>query len=62
MLALILIASTNFLFSCNEADGVVLNVWQNPHLSEVAQRGIIDSVLEATPPECSAHFYDSTDE
>ena len=57
-----LILASTFLFSCNEADRIVLNVWQNTNLSEVAQRGIIDSMLEVTPPECSAHYYDSTDE
>lgn len=58
MLPLIL-ASTTFLFTCNQADGVILNVYQHESLSEEVQQDIIDSVLEVTPPECSAHFYNS---
>ena len=58
MLALIpLMASTTFLFSCNQAEGIVRNVYHNPLLDEEDQIGIIESVLEATPPECPAHYY-----
>ena len=55
----LLLASTTFLFTCNQADDVILNVYQHESLPEGVQQEIIDSVLEVTPPECSAHFYDS---
>lgn len=54
----ILLASTTFLFTCNQADEVIRNVWQNQFLTQEDQSGIIESLLEATPPHCSAHFYD----
>ena len=54
----LLLASTTFLFTCNQADQVILNVWQNEYLTTEDQVGIIGSVLESTPPECSAHYYD----
>ena len=59
---LVLLASTGFLFTCSDADEVVYNVWQNQYLSVEDQRGIIDAMLEVTPPECPAHYYDQTDE
>ena len=57
MLPLIL-ASTTFLFSCAEADSIILNVYQNDSLPGNVQQEIIGALLETTPPECSAHFYD----
>lgn len=58
MTMLTLLASTaTFLFSCNQADEVIFNVWQNQLLTQEDQIGIIESVLESTPPECSAHYY-----
>ena len=54
----IVLASTTFLFTCAQADEVILNVWQNQFLTQEDQVGIIESLLEATPPHCSAHFYD----
>ena len=53
----LLLASTTFLFSCNQADEVIRNVWQNDYLTRENQLGIIESMLEATPPNCSAHDY-----
>ena len=55
---LTLLASINFLFTCNQADDVIRNVWQNQYLTRDDQVAIIDAMLEATPPECSAHYYD----
>ncbi len=55
---LVLLASTGFLFTCNDADDVIRNVWQNDYLTVEDQKGIIDAMLEVTPPECSAHYYD----
>ena len=52
-----LILASTFLFSCNEADAIIRNVWQNEFISIEDQEGIIDSMLEVTPPECSAHYY-----
>jgi len=57
MLPLIL-ASTTFLFTCNQADEIIRNVWQNEFLTNEDQIGIIEAMLEVTPPECSAHYYD----
>jgi len=57
MLPLIL-ASTTFLFTCNQADDVILNVYQNELLPGDVQQEIISALLETTPPECSAHYYD----
>ena len=54
----LLLASVSFLFTCQQADEVILNVWQNDYLTPEDQIGIIQSVLETTPPECSAHYYD----
>ena len=53
----LLLASTTFIFSCNQADEVIFNVWQNQYLTQEEQIGIIESMLEVTPPECSAHYY-----
>ena len=53
----ILLASTTFLFTCNQADEVITNVYQHQNLPEEVQQEIIDALLDATPPECSAHFY-----
>ena len=52
-----LLLAINFLFSCNQAQSVIDNVYQNEYLSSEDQRGIIRSVLDSTPPECSAHYY-----
>ena len=52
-----LLLASSFLFTCNQADEVILNVYQNQYISEDVQQEIIDSMLEVTPPECSAHFY-----
>ena len=54
----LLLASATFLFSCNQADEVIRNVWQNDYLTNEDQIGIIEAMLEVTPPECSAHYYD----
>ena len=54
----IILASTTFLFTCNQADEVIRNVWQNQFLTTEDQVGIIESMLEVTPPTCSAHYYD----
>ena len=54
----LLIASTTYLFTCSQADDVISNVYQSPLLSNQDQSEIIGALLEATPPECSAHFYD----
>lgn len=56
MLPLIL-ATFNFAFSCNQAQSVIDNVYQNEYLTTEDQIGVIRSVLESTPPECSAHYY-----
>ena len=56
MLPLIL-ATTNWFFTCNQADDVIRNVWQNQLLTREDQIGIIEAMLEATPPNCSAHEY-----
>lgn len=53
-----LLATANFLFTCSQAEGIVRNVYHHPLLDEEDQIGIIESVLEATPPECPAHYYD----
>lgn len=53
----LLLASVSFLFTCNQADDVIRNVWQNEYLTREDQIGIIQSMLEATPPHCSAHEY-----
>ena len=53
-----LLLATNFLFTCNQADNVIHNVWQNDYLTNEDQVGIIQSVLESTPPFCPAHDYD----
>ena len=53
----LLLASASFLFTCDQAQGVIDNVYQNPLVPGTAQQEIINSVLEATPPECSQHFY-----
>ena len=59
MTMLILLASTaTFLFSCNQADDIIMNVYQNAFLTDEDQRGIIENVLESTPPQCPAHYYD----
>ena len=55
MLSLLL--ATTFLFSCEQAQGVIDNVYQNKLVPEEVQQDIINSVLEVTPPECSQHFY-----
>ena len=55
---LTLLASAGvFLFTCNQADDIIRNVWQNDYLTREDQIGIIQSMLEATPPHCSAHEY-----
>ena len=54
----LLLASTTFWFTCNQADDVIRNVWQNDYLTNEDQIGIIEAMLEVTPPECSAHYYD----
>ena len=55
----LLLASTTFLFTCNQADDVITNVFQHESLPTEVQQEIIDALLESTPPECSAHFYNS---
>ena len=55
MLSLLL--ATTFLFSCEQAQGVIDNVYQNELVPEEVQQDIINSVLEVTPRECSQHFY-----
>ena len=45
------------LFTCNQAEDVILNVFQNEYVPEDVQQDIINSVLEVTPRECSQHFY-----
>ena len=57
MLTLLASVGATFLFTCNQADDVILNVYQNQSIPEDVQQEIIDSLLEVTPPECSAHFY-----
>ena len=56
MLPLVL-ASATFLFSCDEAESVIRNVYRNSDVPQQTQQDIINSVLEVTPPECSQHFY-----
>jgi hypothetical protein len=55
MLSLLL--ATTFLFTCDQAERVILNVYQNEYVPTDTQEEIINSVLEVTPPKCSAHFY-----
>ena len=54
---ILLASSASFLFTCNQADQIILNVYQNDYLTNEDQIGIIESVLESTPPECSAHYH-----
>ena len=54
-----LILASTFLFTCNQADDVINNVYRHDSIPEDVQQEIIDALLEATPPECSAHFYHS---
>ena len=54
-----LILASTFLFTCNQADDVINNVFRHDSIPEDVQQEIIDALLEATPPECSAHFYNS---
>ena len=54
---ILLASAVTFLFTCNQADDVIRNVWQNQLLTPVDQICNIESVLEVTPPECSAHYY-----
>lgn len=53
----LLLATSNFLFSCQDASQVVRNIYHNQHLTSEDQKGLIESVLEVTPPECDAHYY-----
>ena len=54
---ILLASAVTFLFTCNQADDVIRNVWQNDYLTREDQIGIITAMLEATPPNCSAHDY-----
>lgn len=56
MFVLFLTMST-YLFSCDQANQVISNVWQNEYLTRENQIGIIEEMLEVTPPECPAHHY-----
>ena len=44
MLSLLL--ATTFLFTCEQAQGVIDNVYQNEYVPEEVQQDIINSVLE----------------
>ena len=54
-----LILATNMLFSCDQAQQVIDNVYEHPNLPEQVQEEVIAALLEATPDHCSAHFFNS---
>ena len=54
MLPLLLTAS---LFTCDQAQQVIDNVYEHPNLPTEIQEEVIEALLEATPEHCSAHFY-----
>ena len=45
------------LFTCDQAQQVIDNVYEHPNLPTEVQEEIIEALLEATPETCSAHFF-----
>ena len=51
------ILATSMLFTCDQAQQVIDNVYDHENLPAQVQEEVIEALLEATPEHCSAHFF-----